>query len=108
MDEKIAVNELIEADKSVGEIRSEPYPEPDGLIWCTMNLITQMNQLELKELYTSLDNNYIEDDAMFRFVYQPDILKWTLQPPPADLHCGGKSSKIKPHSWFYFSNSENI
>lgn len=55
MGEQIAVNELIEADKSVGKIRSEPYLLP----WCTMNL---GDQLELKELYTLLNENYVEDD----------------------------------------------
>lgn len=37
-DEKITSNEPIEADKSVQEIRQEPYSLPDGFQWDTLNL----------------------------------------------------------------------
>ncbi|XP_058823884.1 glycylpeptide N-tetradecanoyltransferase [Topomyia yanbarensis] len=88
MDEKIVVNEPIEADKAINEIRAEPYTLPDGFTWDTMNL---NDPLQLKELYTLLNENYVEDDdAMFRFDYQPNFLQWALQPPGwrADWHCG--------------------
>uniref|UniRef100_A0A182QCW1 Glycylpeptide N-tetradecanoyltransferase n=1 Tax=Anopheles farauti TaxID=69004 RepID=A0A182QCW1_9DIPT len=88
MDEKIDANEPIESDKPVSEIRQEPYALPDGFTWDTMNL---NEPLELKELYTLLNENYVEDDdAMFRFDYQSEFLKWALQPPgwKRDWHCG--------------------
>ncbi|XP_039443720.1 glycylpeptide N-tetradecanoyltransferase [Culex pipiens pallens] len=88
MDEKIAVNEPIEADKPISEIRAEPYTLPDGFTWDTLNL---NDPLQLKELYTLLNENYVEDDdAMFRFDYQPNFLQWALQPPGwrAEWHCG--------------------
>ncbi|KAF2894338.1 hypothetical protein ILUMI_11835 [Ignelater luminosus] len=88
MDEKITANEPIEADKEISEIRDEPYSLPDGFQWDTLNLD---EPLVLKELYTLLNENYVEDDdCMFRFDYQPDFLKWALQPPGwrRDWHCG--------------------
>uniref|UniRef100_A0A182NFK0 Glycylpeptide N-tetradecanoyltransferase n=1 Tax=Anopheles dirus TaxID=7168 RepID=A0A182NFK0_9DIPT len=88
MDEKIDANEAIEGDKPLSEIRQEPYALPDGFTWDTMNL---NDPLELKELYTLLNENYVEDDdAMFRFDYQPEFLQWALQPPgwKRDWHCG--------------------
>lgn len=79
MDEKIQVNESIEADKSLSDIRSDPYSLPDGFQWDTINID---EPLVLKELYILLNENYVEDDdAMFRFDYQPEFLKWALQPP---------------------------
>jgi glycylpeptide N-tetradecanoyltransferase len=88
MDEKITVNEAIEPDREVGEIRAEPYSLPDGFAWDTLNL---NEPLVLKELYTLLNENYVEDDdCMFRFDYQPEFLKWALQPPgwKKEWHCG--------------------
>uniref|UniRef100_A0A2M3ZGY0 Glycylpeptide N-tetradecanoyltransferase n=1 Tax=Anopheles braziliensis TaxID=58242 RepID=A0A2M3ZGY0_9DIPT len=88
MDEKIETNEPIEQDKEQSEIRQEPYALPDGFTWDTMNLD---DPLQLKELYTLLNENYVEDDdAMFRFDYQPEFLQWALQPPgwKRDWHCG--------------------
>lgn len=81
-------NEAIEPDKSVSEIRAEPYSLPDGFTWETLDL---NEPLVLKELYTLLNENYVEDDdAMFRFDYQPEFLKWALQPPgwKKEWHCG--------------------
>ncbi|KAF7273790.1 glycylpeptide N-tetradecanoyltransferase 1-like [Rhynchophorus ferrugineus] len=88
MDEKITVNEAIEPDRSVNEIRAEPYSLPDGFTWDTLKLD---EPLVLKELYTLLNENYVEDDdSMFRFDYQPEFLKWALQPPgwKKEWHCG--------------------
>lgn len=43
-------------------------------MWDTLNLD---EPLVLKELYTLLNENYVEDDdCMFRFDYQPEFLKW--------------------------------
>lgn len=88
MDEKPEGNEAIEADKELGELRQEPYTLPEGFMWEALDL---NEPLILKELYTLLSENYVEDDdAMFRFDYQPDFLKWALQPPGwlKDWHCG--------------------
>lgn len=36
----------------------------------------------MKELYTLLCENYVEDDDnMFRFNYMPEFLHWVLKPP---------------------------
>lgn len=73
-DEVITVNEPIEPDRDVSEIRAEPYSLPDGFRWDTLNL---NEPLVLKELYTLLNENYVEDDdSMFRFDYQPNFIKW--------------------------------
>lgn len=88
LDEKPETNEAIEPDKTVAEIRAEPYSLPDGFTWETLDL---NEPLVLKELYTLLNENYVEDDdAMFRFDYQPEFLKWALQPPgwKKEWHCG--------------------
>lgn len=83
----------IEADKQISEIKQEPYALPEGFIWETLDLT---NEVILKELYTLLNENYVEDDdAMFRFDYQPEFLKWALQPPHwrKDWHAGVRVSK---------------
>lgn len=88
MDEKINCNEPIEQPKTPEEIRAEPYTLPDGFQWDTLNL---NEPLVLKELYTLLNENYVEDDdCMFRFDYQTEFLKWALQPPGwrMEWHCG--------------------
>ncbi|KAL1500858.1 hypothetical protein ABEB36_006282 [Hypothenemus hampei] len=88
MDEKITVNEAIEPDRNVNNIRAKPYSLPDGFKWDTLNLD---NPTVLTELYTLLNENYVEDDdCMFRFDYQPEFLKWALQPPGwrEEWHCG--------------------
>lgn len=88
LDEKIQANEHIEPHKDIAEIRPNPYALPDGFTWDTLNL---NEPLVLTELYTLLNENYVEDDdAMFRFDYQPEFLKWALQPPGwrADWHAG--------------------
>lgn len=88
MDEKILSNEPIEPPKAPEDIRAEPYTLPDGFQWDTLNL---NEPLVLKELYTLLNENYVEDDdCMFRFDYQTEFLKWALQPPGwrMEWHCG--------------------
>lgn len=87
-DEEIEQNEPIEADKHISEIRADPYALPNGFKWEALNL---NDPLMLTELYTLLNENYVEDDdAMFRFDYQPEFLKWALQAPGwcQDWHIG--------------------
>ncbi|XP_028675458.2 glycylpeptide N-tetradecanoyltransferase 1 [Erpetoichthys calabaricus] len=76
----------IEPDKD--NIRSEPYSLPQGFSWDALDL---GNPTVLKELYTLLNENYVEDDDnMFRFDYSPEFLLWALRPPGwlPQWHCG--------------------
>lgn len=69
----------IEPDKADDEIRKAPLPLPKEYEWC---LVDVTDEDELRELYTLLTENYVEDDdAMFRFDYSASFLKWGLQPP---------------------------
>ena len=65
-------NEPIEPDNT--SVRAEPYSLPADFQWDTLNLD---DPLVLAELYSLLSENYVEDDdAMFRFDYPPNFLKW--------------------------------
>lgn len=86
-------HKAIEPDKTIAEIKQDPYALPEGFIWETLDL---ENADVLKELYTLLNENYVEDDdAMFRFDYQPEFLRWALQPPRwlKDWHVGVRVTK---------------
>lgn len=88
INEEITVNEPIEKDKHISEIRAEPYTLPPGFIWDTLALDDPMI---LQELYQLLNENYVEDDDnMFRFDYSADFLLWALKPPGwhKEWHCG--------------------
>ncbi|KAJ1136533.1 hypothetical protein NDU88_002948 [Pleurodeles waltl] len=76
----------IEPDKD--NIRQEPYTLPQGFMWDALDL---GDRAVLKELYTLLNENYVEDDDnMFRFDYSPEFLLWALRPPGwlPQWHCG--------------------
>ncbi|XP_077475303.1 glycylpeptide N-tetradecanoyltransferase 1-like isoform X2 [Stigmatopora argus] len=84
--ETVTSHGSIEPDKN--HIREEPYSLPQGFCWDTLDL---SNPFVLKELYTLLNENYVEDDDnMFRFDYSPDFLLWALRPPGwlPQWHCG--------------------
>jgi glycylpeptide N-tetradecanoyltransferase len=86
-------HKAIEPDKTIAEIKADPYPLPEGFMWETLDL---EDEAVLKELYTLLNENYVEDDdAMFRFDYQPEFLRWALQPPRwlKDWHVGVRVAK---------------
>lgn len=91
IDEKLStndVNEAIEPDKTIDEIREQPYSLPADFAWDTLDI---NDAAILKELYQLLNENYVEDDDnMFRFDYAPEFLKWALQPPgwSREWHCG--------------------
>lgn len=88
LDEEVTSSEPIEADKSNDQIKKEPYRLLDGFKWDTLDI---ENDDQLKELYTLLNENYVEDDDnMFRFDYSPQFLKWALKPPHwvQNWHCG--------------------
>lgn len=73
-DERVLENTAIEPDQPVDAIEPESYTLPAGFQWDTLNI---GDPLILKELYTLLNENYVEDDdAMFRFDYSPNFLKW--------------------------------
>ncbi|KTF86121.1 hypothetical protein cypCar_00041981 [Cyprinus carpio] len=84
--ETVTSHGWIEPDKD--SIREEPYSLPQGFTWDTLDL---GNPAVLKELYTLLNENYVEDDDnMFRFDYSPEFLLWALRPPGwlPQWHCG--------------------
>lgn len=73
VDEQVTCNESIES-VNPDEIRQTPYSLPDQFYWDTINID---DPFVLKELYTLLNENYVEDDdSMFRFDYQPQFLQW--------------------------------
>lgn len=87
------VNEPVEPDKMISDIRPESYSLPTGFVWDTINLDVDE---QLKELYKLLNENYVEDDDnMFRFDYSPEFLLWALKPPGwrAEWYCGVRSAK---------------
>jgi glycylpeptide N-tetradecanoyltransferase len=72
------INGPIELNKPVSEIKPTPFSLPAGFKWDDLDLNIE-NQL--MELYTLLNENYVEDDDnMFRFDYSPNFLNWCLKP----------------------------
>ncbi|XP_019518956.1 PREDICTED: glycylpeptide N-tetradecanoyltransferase 2 [Hipposideros armiger] len=105
-DEVITSHGAIEADKD--NVRREPYSLPQGFMWDTLEL---GNAEVLKELYTLLNENYVEDDDnMFRFDYSPEFLLWALRPPGWLLqwHCGVRVSSNKKLVGFISAIPANI
>ncbi|KAH9247035.1 hypothetical protein BASA81_015373 [Batrachochytrium salamandrivorans] len=65
--------------KTVADVKKDPYKLPEGFEWC---LIDWENDAVLEECYVLLRDNYVEDDdAMFRFDYSKEFLRWALMPP---------------------------
>ena len=67
--------------------------------------------LQLCELYTLLNENYVEDDDnMFRFDYSPEFLLWALQPPgwKKSWHCGVRVATNKKLVGFISAVPANI
>ncbi|ESP01558.1 hypothetical protein LOTGIDRAFT_139565 [Lottia gigantea] len=88
LDEEVVGNDHIEPDKPVTEVRDEPFTLPTGFKWNTLDI---QDPVVLKELYTLLNENYVEDDDnMFRFDYSSEFLRWALMPPGwlQNWHCG--------------------
>ncbi|KPP63244.1 glycylpeptide N-tetradecanoyltransferase 2-like, partial [Scleropages formosus] len=105
-DEVVTTHGPIEPDKE--NIRQEPYSLPQGFMWDTLDL---SNAEVLKELYTLLNENYVEDDDnMFRFDYSPNFLKWALRPPGwlPHWHCGVRVSSNKKLVCFISAIPANI
>lgn len=78
----------MEPDTPHDQIRKEPYNLPAGFEWmdvdvdddvqvCKMQGIATTKCLQLKDVYTLLNENYVEDDDnMFRFDYSKEFLRW--------------------------------
>ncbi|KAG2464939.1 NMT2 tetradecanoyltransferase, partial [Polypterus senegalus] len=106
LNEVVTTHGPIEPDKE--NIRQEPYSLPQGFMWDTLDL---GNAEVLKELYTLLNENYVEDDDnMFRFDYSPNFLKWALRPPGwlPHWHCGVRVSSNKKLVGFISAIPANI
>ncbi|KXJ28238.1 glycylpeptide N-tetradecanoyltransferase 2 [Exaiptasia diaphana] len=95
IDEEVQEFGAIEEDKTIAEIRQDPYSLPEGFEWDTLDI---SNSSILKELYTLLNENYVEDDDnMFRFDYSSEFLVWALKPPGWKMqwHCGVRVASNK-------------
>ncbi|CAH3134442.1 unnamed protein product, partial [Porites lobata] len=95
LDEEVSECGCIEENKPIEELRSDPYTLPQGFVWDTLDI---SNEKVLKELYTLLNENYVEDDDnMFRFDYSPEFLLWALKPPgwKSEWHCGVRVASNK-------------
>ncbi|CAF1457633.1 unnamed protein product [Rotaria sordida] len=69
----------IESNKSIDELRQEPYKLPDGFSWDDIDIHVDE---QLQELSTFLSENYIEDDGNdFRLEYSMPFLRWALCVP---------------------------
>lgn len=56
------------------EVRGTPYTLPAGFEWCEVDV---ENEGEMRQVYELLTKNYVEDDdAMFRFDYSAQFLRW--------------------------------
>jgi glycylpeptide N-tetradecanoyltransferase len=85
----------IDKIKTVEEVKAEPYSLPGGFEWDTIDV---EEEAQLVELYTLLNENYVEDDDnMFRFDYPAAFLRWALCPPGfyKDWHVGVRVSKTR-------------
>jgi len=85
---KLDVGGPIEEDKPIDQIQQHPYPLLQQFVWDDVDL--KSNEC-LDELYTLLNENYVEDDeATFRFDYSKEFLRWALFPPGwrRDWHVG--------------------
>lgn len=67
------------AERDPRSVPSAPPALLPAFHWCTLDID---DPSELDELYTLLNENYVEDDdALFRFDYSRAFLRWALQPP---------------------------
>ena len=65
-------------ERKLEEVKKDAYPLPEGFKWVVVDL---KSDIEIKEVYDLLVNNYVEDDdAMFRFDYSEQFIRWALLP----------------------------
>nr|CAG4713980.1 unnamed protein product [Naegleria fowleri] len=73
--------------KTVDQVQATPYTLPKGYEWYDLDVNSEE---DISKLYSLLEGNYVEDDdAMFRFAYTKEFLRWALAPPGyrRDWHC---------------------
>ena len=64
----------IDVVKSVDDISADPLKLPGAYKWDEIDLL---EKAQVDEVYDLLSKNYVEDtDAMFRFDYSRDFIKW--------------------------------
>lgn len=83
----------IDAPQPLSDVIQEPYNLPSDYEWCTCDIT---DEKVMKEVYTLLSNNYVEDDDnMFRFDYSVEFLRWALNPPGyfPDWHVGVRAKE---------------
>eukprot|EP01065_Artemidia_motanka_P029208 TRINITY_DN3528_c3_g1_i1.p1 TRINITY_DN3528_c3_g1~~TRINITY_DN3528_c3_g1_i1.p1 ORF type:complete len:484 (+),score=200.53 TRINITY_DN3528_c3_g1_i1:67-1452(+) len=69
----------IDKEKTPADVRQEPLDLPDGLEWWTPDV---QDSPTMTRVYELLRGHYVEDDdAMFRFQYSEEFLRWALLPP---------------------------
>ncbi|XP_032868734.1 glycylpeptide N-tetradecanoyltransferase 2 isoform X2 [Amblyraja radiata] len=91
LNEVVTTHGSIEPDKE--NIRQEPYTLPQGFMWDTLDMGSSE---ELKELYTLLNENYVEDDDnMFRFDYSPQFLQCEKKMVEINFLCVHKKLRSK-------------
>ncbi|EFY95506.1 myristoyl-CoA:protein N-myristoyltransferase domain protein [Metarhizium robertsii] len=81
--------------QKVEDIDKEPQPLVAGFEWVTVDL---MDDGEIKEVYELLNGHYVEDDeAMFRFNYIPEVLRWAMMAPgwQRKYHIGVRASQSR-------------
>ncbi|EFY85171.1 Glycylpeptide N-tetradecanoyltransferase [Metarhizium acridum CQMa 102] len=81
--------------QKVEDIDKEPQPLVAGFEWVTVDL---MDDGEMKEVYELLNGHYVEDDeAMFRFNYIPEVLRWAMMAPgwQRKYHIGVRASQSR-------------
>lgn len=65
--------------KTVEDVQKSPYPLISSFEWSQIDVTSDS---ELEEVYRLLNENYVEDtEAMFRFDYSREFLRWALLPP---------------------------
>ena len=78
----------IDDPMTIADVKQEEYSLPESFEWSSCDMADPKTN---EEVYELLDKNYVEDDdAMFRFQYSKEFLKWALQPPGyhVDWHLG--------------------
>jgi len=91
--EDAALSGPIDDKKTIEMVKKDAYKLPDGFEWTDCDVHCQET---IKEIYTLLNENYVEDDdCMFRFDYAPEFITWALTPPGfhPEWHVGVRASK---------------
>lgn len=81
--------------QTVEEIDTNPQPLVAGFEWVSVDLT---DDDEMKEVYELLNGHYVEDDeALFRFNYTPEVLRWAMMPPgwESKYHIGVRASQSR-------------